>query len=217
MSEVQNIVSFIKDDDFQKMLMGSDDPAHFDDSIFHDEDTYLRKRSFFSGYDIEKATQLMCGIAMIEEQYQQQGLTEFIFFLCARSLTAGRDKVLEASDWLEMLKLDSIINAYGIHNWEEAELILDGQSRGDLLLYEEMESLGDYLQYLLDENAFPFIEKGSSPTSTQSAFHDELVAPLHRIIEFLAMAEGKGVDLMSDDLFDDDADFAGLLQKIREQ
>lgn len=173
---------------------------HVSDDEFIQEDTFLRKKSVFTGYDHLLADQVFTRLAFPTSNFgsfEATALCSYISFLSARSLTAGRYKTLTAEDWLEMLTLKYFIDAYKIYSWEAAELILDGQSPGDFSLLEEMEWVGDHLQTLLDrEDDFHFPQEGDPITLEMSRHHDDIISPLKSIIAQVADLESLGVNFL---------------------
>ena len=170
---------------------------------FEQEDTFLRKRSVFTGYDHHLAAEIIARLAFPTSDFntpQSSQRYSYIEFLAARSLTAGRHQTLTAQDWLNMLSLQTFIDTYEIHTWEAAELILDGQSPGDFALLEEMQWVGEHLDNLLRHAGdFHFPAKGVPVTPEISQYHDQIASPLKSIIEQIAQLEARGIDLMGDD------------------
>lgn len=183
------------------------------DGEFIQEDTFLRKRSVFTGYDYDRAGEILTQLAFPDSDFDTPEASRrcsYISFMAARSLTAGRDKTLTVEDWLEMLTLQYFIKTYALYSWEAAELILDGQSPGDMALWEEMEWVGDHLQTLLDgDEGFYFPGEEEPITPEMSRYHDEIVSPLKSVIEKMARLESSGVDIL-----DPEADLLQLMTQI---
>lgn len=168
------------------------------DDNWLEEDTYLRVKSIFSGYDSEVAFNVLYEMIHtdIGDRLNDDSYTwNYLRFLTDRSITAGRNCNLTYADWTSMLTVDFIVKTYELRDWASVELILDGQSPGDEKCLDEMEHLGYHLDALLDHNSLPLEDLAGVPFES-TEWHDKIAAPILKAMTAIHAQESSGFDVI---------------------